>query len=96
MKSKNLALTNGIVGLVGGIILLFGGWFIAGGIVSDAATGSVSNTSGAAAFLNILKIAVAVYGQMLVERIFLKIRKPVKIWDVVITYRFIKELRSID
>ena len=46
MKSKNLALTNGIVGLVGGIILLFGGWFIAGGIVSDAATGSVSNTSG--------------------------------------------------
>ncbi|MCG0792055.1 integral membrane protein [Lactiplantibacillus plantarum] len=31
MKSKNLALTNGIVGLVGGIILLFGGWFIAGG-----------------------------------------------------------------
>ncbi|QHM61391.1 hypothetical protein C7M47_00272 [Lactiplantibacillus plantarum] len=24
MKSKNLALTNGIVGLVGGIILLFG------------------------------------------------------------------------
>ena len=36
------------------------------------------------------------YGQMLVERIFLKIRKPVKIWDVVITYRFIKELRSID
>ncbi|WP_436676456.1 hypothetical protein [Lactiplantibacillus plantarum] len=62
MKSKNLALTNGIVGLVGGIILLFGGWFIAGGIVSDAATGSVSNTSGAATFLNILKIAILALG----------------------------------
>ena len=28
MKSKNLALTNGIVGLAGGIILLFGIWFM--------------------------------------------------------------------
>ncbi|QRA40298.1 hypothetical protein JMO19_03915 [Lactiplantibacillus plantarum] len=62
MKTKNLALTNGIVGLVGGIILLFGGWFIAGGVLNDAATGSVSSTSGTAAFLNILKIAILALG----------------------------------
>ncbi|WP_436705940.1 hypothetical protein [Lactiplantibacillus plantarum] len=62
MKTKNLALTNGIVGLVGGIILLFGGWFVAGGALSDAATGSATSTSGTVALLNILKIAILALG----------------------------------
>lgn len=36
MKSKNLALTNGIVGLAGGIILLFGIWFMVGAAAAQA------------------------------------------------------------
>lgn len=30
MKTKTLAVTNGVVGLIGGIFLLFGIWFILG------------------------------------------------------------------
>ncbi|GAA2965844.1 hypothetical protein FC48_GL001612 [Ligilactobacillus murinus DSM 20452 = NBRC 14221] len=57
MKSKNLALTNGIVGLVGGIILLFGIWFLLGSAAGDAST-----VSAMAVFLNGLKIAILVLG----------------------------------
>lgn len=57
MKSKNLALTNGIVGLVGGIILLLGGWFVLG-----SAAGDVNSVGAMIAFLNCLKIAILVLG----------------------------------
>lgn len=59
MKTKSLALANGIVGLVGGIILLFGGWFVLGSVTnSDALNQTVL-------FLNLLKIAIlglGIYG----------------------------------
>lgn len=56
-KGKNLAIANGIVGLVGGIILLFGGWLVLGGAaVDDASLGSV------VLFLNLIKIAILVLG----------------------------------
>lgn len=57
MKSNKLALTNGIVGLAGGIILLLGGWFVIGGVVSGEDTLNVI-----VAFLNLLKIAILVLG----------------------------------
>lgn len=62
MKSKKLVLTNGIVGLAGGIVLLFGGWLITGGAIADIANDSVSNTSGSTIALNVLKIAILVLG----------------------------------
>ncbi|MGT2749808.1 hypothetical protein ACVRXF_02665 [Streptococcus orisasini] len=58
MKTKGLALTNGIVGLVGGVFLLVAVWFILGA----AATGSVSATSSMTAFIYIIKIAILVLG----------------------------------
>ena len=41
MKTKTLAVTNGVVGLIGGIFLLFGIWFILGvaSSGSEVATG---------------------------------------------------------
>ncbi|AEV95144.1 hypothetical protein [Pediococcus claussenii] len=57
MKTKPIALTNGIVGLVGGIILLFGVWFIAG-----CAIGDDSGIGIAIIFLAILKIAILTLG----------------------------------
>ena len=57
MNTKKLAVTNGVVGLVGGITLLLGGW-----IVLYSATGG----TGAFAFVNVLflvlKIATLVLG----------------------------------
>lgn len=58
MKSKGLALTNGIVGLAGGIILLFGVWFMAGG----AAAGDEGGLGGVTIFLEILKLAILILG----------------------------------
>ncbi|MCP1639561.1 hypothetical protein [Streptococcus gallinaceus] len=52
MKTKTLALANGILGLVGGIFLLFGIWFILG----VAATGVMTT------FVYIVKIALLVLG----------------------------------
>ena len=43
-----------------------------------------------------LRKAVVVYARMSVGRIFSRIPKHVKTWDGVITYRYIKELQSID
>lgn len=57
MRLKNLAVANGIVGLVGGIILLFGGWFILG----SAAAGANSLGTMSVVFL-VLKIAIFVLG----------------------------------
>lgn len=54
MKTKLIALTNGVVGLVGGIILLFGVWILAE--VGDNGTG------GMLIFLEMLKIAILALG----------------------------------
>lgn len=63
MKSKTLALTNGIVGLAGGILMLFGPFFITGAALSDVASSTgASQTTGLAAFLTIVKIAILVLG----------------------------------
>ncbi|KRN19669.1 hypothetical protein IV79_GL001387 [Pediococcus claussenii] len=58
VKTKSIALTNGVVGLAGGIVLLFGIWFMAGG----AATGGDNGTGGMILFLEILKIAILALG----------------------------------
>lgn len=62
MKSKNLALTNGIVGLAGGIVLLFGIWFM----IAAAAAGSGSQNYIAFTIITIalylLKIAILALG----------------------------------
>lgn len=58
MKTKTLALTNGIVGLVGGIFLLIAIWFIFG----VAATNSSEATGLMTAFVYIVKIALLVLG----------------------------------
>ena len=58
MKTKSLALVNGIVGLVGGILLLLGPFLIVGTVAtlrSDAMSGSVL-------LLNLIKIAILVLG----------------------------------
>lgn len=64
MKSKSLALANGIVGLIGGIILIFGPFLLLGGAVSDAAANSstASSTFGVSGFLTIVKIAILALG----------------------------------
>ncbi|EHJ53371.1 hypothetical protein [Streptococcus macacae] len=58
MKTKNLALTNGIVGLIGGIFLLIAIWFIFGA----AATGSTAATGLMTAFVYIVKLAILILG----------------------------------
>ena len=58
MNSKSLAMTNGIVGLVGGIILLFGGWLVVG----SAATGDTNTFGTTVAIFYILKLAILVLG----------------------------------
>lgn len=58
MKTKSFALVNGIVGLVGGILLLLGPFLIVGTVAtlrSDAMSGSVL-------LLNLIKIAILVLG----------------------------------
>ena len=63
MKTKTLALVNGIVGLAGGIILLFGGWFVIGGATVDVANNSAgSGTYGTIIVIDILKIAILALG----------------------------------
>lgn len=57
MKLNNLAVANGVVGLVGGIVLLFGGWFILG----SAAAGAKSLGTMSVVFL-LLKVAIFVLG----------------------------------
>ncbi|WP_035453482.1 hypothetical protein [Agrilactobacillus composti] len=61
MKSKNLALTNGIVGLVGGIILIFGPMLMLGSAMNDVESGT-ANTAGVTIFLNIVKLAILILG----------------------------------
>jgi ABC-type transport system involved in cytochrome bd biosynthesis fused ATPase/permease subunit len=59
---KTLTIVNGIVGLVGGIVLLFGGWFVVGSAVSSVANGSASNFSAMGIFLFLIKVAILVLG----------------------------------
>ncbi|MGT2906727.1 hypothetical protein [Streptococcus dentiloxodontae] len=58
MKTKSLAITNGIVGLTGGIFLLFAIWFILGA----ASTGSENATRLITIFVYVVKIALLVLG----------------------------------
>lgn len=58
MKTKTLAVTNGVVGLIGGIFLLFGIWFILGVVSSgsEVATGLMT------LFVYLVKLALLVLG----------------------------------
>lgn len=58
MKSKTLILSDSIFGLIAGIILLFGIWFIA----ASAVGGGDSGMSGSSAFLLLLKLASIALG----------------------------------
>lgn len=62
MKKKTLALANGIVGLIGGILLLFGPFLLVGGAIMDAEASSPSTILGVSGFLTIVKIAILVLG----------------------------------
>ena len=58
MKTKTLAVTNGVVGLIGGIFLLFGIWFILG----VAASGAEVATGLMTLFVYLVKLALLVLG----------------------------------
>lgn len=58
MKTKTLAVTNGVVGLIGGIFLLFGIWFILG----VASSGSEVTTGLMTLFVYLVKLALLVLG----------------------------------
>ncbi len=60
MKTKTLALVNGIVGLVGGIILLVGPYFIFSDAVNAVATGT--KAGGSVSMLSVITIAILVLG----------------------------------
>ncbi|MGY3708653.1 hypothetical protein ACWOA5_06150 [Granulicatella adiacens] len=60
MKTKTLALVNGIVGLVGGIILLIGPYFILSDAVNAVATGT--KAGGSVSTLSVITIAILVLG----------------------------------
>ena len=68
MKTKTLALVNGIVGLVGGIFLLFAVFLVAGSMVNDAANSvngnsvTVASTALVTGLTSLLKIALLVLG----------------------------------
>ncbi len=64
MKSKTLALTNGIFGLIGGIALVFAPLFILGGITNDALNddGSATSTVVLSIIFILVKIAILVLG----------------------------------
>lgn len=58
MKTKTLAVTNGVVGLIGGIFLLFAIWFILG----VASSGSEIATGLMTLFVYLVKLALLVLG----------------------------------
>ncbi len=58
MKTKTLAVTNGVVGLIGGIFLLFGIWFILG----VASSGAEAATGLMTLFVYLVKLALLVLG----------------------------------
>lgn len=60
MNKKSLALTNGLVGLIGGIILIFGFYFIGLGAANDLSNlnTSASSSTTIALILNVLKLVI--------------------------------------
>lgn len=68
MKTKNLALAGGILGVVGGIALLLGPFFLVGSIVTDASISSnIDDTQATMTMLMgvlflVLKIAILAVG----------------------------------
>lgn len=62
MKSKNLALTNGIVGLAGGIILLFGIWFMVAAAAAESGSESYTAFTIVTIALYLIKIAILALG----------------------------------
>ena len=58
MKTKTLAVTNGVVGLIGGIFLLFAFWFIVG----VASSGSEAAIVLMTLFVYLVKLALLVLG----------------------------------
>lgn len=58
MKTKTLAVTNGVVGLIGGIFLLFAIWFIVG----VTSSGSEVATGLMILFVYLVKLALLVLG----------------------------------
>ncbi|MFC4761000.1 hypothetical protein [Fructobacillus durionis] len=61
MKLKDLAVANGIVGLAGGIVLLFGVFMVAGAATSDILIGGDS-ISPMVIILGCLKVAILTLG----------------------------------
>ena len=57
MKTKTLAIINGVVGLIGGIFLLFAIWFILG----VASSGSEAATGLTTLFVYLVKLALLVH-----------------------------------
>lgn len=62
MKSKNLALTNGIVGLAGGIVLLFGIWFMIAAAAAESGSQNYISFTIITIALYLLKIAILALG----------------------------------
>lgn len=62
MKSKNLALTNGIVGLAGGIILLFGIWFMVAAAAAESGSENYTAFTIVTIALYLIKIAILALG----------------------------------
>ena len=72
MKTKTLAVTNGVVGLIGGIFLLFAIWFILG----VASSGSEVSTGLMTLFVYLVKLALLVLG--IVGAVYYKGDTPVR------------------
>ena len=72
MKTKTLAVTNGVVGLIGGIFLLFAIWFILG----VASSGSEVATGLMTLFVYLVKLALLVLG--IVGAVYYKGDTPVR------------------
>ena len=62
MKSKNLALTNGIVGLAGGIVLLFEIWFMIAAAAAESGSQNYIAFTIITIALYLLKIAILALG----------------------------------
>ena len=72
MKTKTLAIINGVVGLIGGIFLLFAIWFILG----VASSGSEAATGLTTLFVYLVKLALLVLG--IVGAVYYKGDTPVR------------------
>ncbi len=62
MNNKNLVVANGVVGLAGGIFLLFASVLLLGTVSSDLMSNSVSSTAGLSMITFIIKVAILILG----------------------------------